>query len=382
MLGGMVALLALVCNASAQTVPYNATVMVTEAEVRCGASDKPEMYATNRLAKGETVQVVKELDGGWLAIKPPRGAFSWINARNLDKIAPATWMVHTTDDARVPVLYGTSLRSEKPTVESAKLANGAQVVALEAPRSTEDGNWLPIEPPSTEVRYIRASEVAHVPAPAGGSPPSNNSDAKFAVRPAESANCPPAEHAAPVSALKPPETENGGNPGWLAAQEAEKAGNLDLAIRLYDELGQRTANTDHDLAMQCHNKAYWLRQRSRGAVVAGYGGGTTAQNRIYPVPAAPVNHSVTCYVRQPACPPCPYEQHTTSGRLRLAGRSLDYKRTYALENNGLLMTYVTAQPGIDLESYKDRNVEVSGPGYYRGDVRANYLMASRVIPLP
>jgi hypothetical protein len=381
----MAVMLALVCDASAQTVLYNATVNVPEAEVRCGPSDKPELYATNRLRQGDTVQVVREEAGGWLAIIPPRGAFSWINTRCLEQIDARTWMVRVPDGDRVPVLYGTSLRSEKPTVKSADLSRGAQVVGLELARVTEDGKWLPIEPPSTEVRYIRVSDVGRVPAQsAPGGPPASTADAaKLAVRSAEPGSAPPVERTAPVSTLKPPVTESGGNPAWLDAQRAEQAGNLDQAIRLYTELGQRVANTDHDLAMQCYNKAYWLRQRNGGTVVTGYQGGNTAYSRIYPVPAGSVNHSVTCYVPQSSCTPCPYEQHTMSGRLRLAGRSLDYKRTYALENSqGQLLSYVTAQPGINLETYLNHNVEVCGPGCYRADARANYLTACRVSPLP
>jgi hypothetical protein len=381
-LGGMIATLAFVSSASAQTVLYTATVNVPQAEVRCGPSDKPEMYPTNNLKQGDRVQVVKEADGGWLAIVPPHGSFSWINTRCLEEVGKATWMVRMPDGEKVPVLYGTSLRSEKPTVRSAELVKGSQVVALESPRTTDDGKWLPIEPPSTEVRYIRAAEVARVPAPAiaGGPPPSSGDTPSFTAKAVDSSSS-TTERPPTVSALKPPTTEGNGNSRWLEAQQAEQAGNIDQAIRLYDELGKSMANTDHDLAMQCFNKAYWLRQRNGRTVVAAYQAGNTAQSRIYPVPAATVNHSVTCYVPQPACP---QDQHTLRGRLRLAGRSLDYKRTYAIDDSqgGYLLAYVTAQPGVNLDGFCGHNVEVSGSGCYRADVRANYLTACRVSPLP
>src|SRR5437764_628302 len=63
-------------------------VTVPEAEVRCGPGDTPQMYVTSRLRKGDRVEVVKELDGGWLAIKPPTGSFSWINMRFAQQITP------------------------------------------------------------------------------------------------------------------------------------------------------------------------------------------------------------------------------------------------------------------------------------------------------
>ncbi len=54
-----------------------------------------------------------------------------------------------------------------------------------------------------------------------------------------------------------------------------------------------------------------------------------------------------------------------------------------LEGSGRsLMLYVTAQPGIDLECYVNRKVELFGPSIYRGDLRSNYMGVVRVQPLP
>jgi hypothetical protein len=45
------------------------------------------------------------------------------------------------------------------------------------------------------------------------------------------------------------------------------------------------------------------------------------------------------------------------------------------------MMYVTAQPGLNLDAYVHRAVEVSGPTVYRGDMRANYMTVSQIRPL-
>jgi hypothetical protein len=42
------------------------------------------------------------------------------------------------------------------------------------------------------------------------------------------------------------------------------------------------------------------------------------------------------------------------------------------------MYYVTAQAGVDLESSLNRFVELFGRVEYRGDLRANYMIVSRV----
>jgi hypothetical protein len=71
------------------------------------------------------------------------------------------------------------------------------------------------------------------------------------------------------------------------------------------------------------------------------------------------------------------------GRLRRAGRCVEYRRTYVLETGqGIPTLYVTPQDGLDLEPYVNRNVELFGPAIYRGDLRANYMTVVRVQPLP
>jgi hypothetical protein len=41
---------------------------------------------------------------------------------------------------------------------------------------------------------------------------------------------------------------------------------------------------------------------------------------------------------------------------------------------------VGAAPGVNLEAYVGRLVELAGPSVYRGDLRANWITAMRVNP--
>jgi hypothetical protein len=110
-----------------------------------------------------------------------------------------------------------------------------------------------------------------------------------------------------------------------------------------------------------------------------YPAGTTS--RLSPVPAGTTAYSGTCYPQQYSCQPCP-DVLVRQGYLRLAGVMVDYKRTYVLENSqNYPLAYVTAQPGVNLEDYKGKYVELAGTMYWRGDVRANYMNVSRVTPL-
>src|SRR5207248_11130861 len=97
--------------------PYTATVVQTTADVRSGPSEK--MYVTNRLARGDKVNVVGQRDGGWLVIEPPEGSFSWINERFLQRSQdPRIAIVVRPDGVRapIPVLVGGPSVEGKPTV--------------------------------------------------------------------------------------------------------------------------------------------------------------------------------------------------------------------------------------------------------------------------
>ena len=139
-LGGMALLLALGWTARADTVSpvlYTAKVLPPGADVRSGQSAK--MVVTNRLAAGATVEVIRELPEGWLAIKPPYNSFSWINNRFVERINQNTWVVRAHDDAAMPVLYGSEVVKDKPSVKSVEIKRGSQVVVIGPGRRVGSG---------------------------------------------------------------------------------------------------------------------------------------------------------------------------------------------------------------------------------------------------
>jgi hypothetical protein len=368
LLGGLTLVLVLAATASAQPAIY--TVKQPQADVRSGPSDAPLHYVTNRLLQGDKVEVVREEPSGWLAIKPPVGSFSWVNTRFLRQLGKNVWTVES--EAAVEVLYGSTFREEKPTVISSRLTRGAQVESIGQPWTPPDGGiWVRIKPPPSEVRYIRAADV--VPAPAPGGPPaptiaagtaSSANDGQNWNRPVPLVPAPRDDR--PAAVPQPPV-----NPRWQAAERAEREGRINEAIELYAQLGRDVANTDHELAMRCYNQANALR---RGRVY-------TTETRLRPVAAGTASQSAAGYAPQNCCTPCGQNGYVFRGRLRPAYQSLDYLRTYALENpQGQIIAFVTPA-GVDLEPHVNRVVEVSGVACYRGDVRNNYVRASRVTPL-
>jgi hypothetical protein len=72
------------------------------------------------------------------------------------------------------------------------------------------------------------------------------------------------------------------------------------------------------------------------------------------------------------------------GYLQSAGRSTwEGRRLYRLDTaQGRPIVYATAEPGVELEPFVNRRIELYGPTIYSGDLRANYMRVERVRPIP
>lgn len=360
--------LLLVSGLRADPVQYTATVTVTEAEVRSGAGNVAQIYPTNLLRKGDTVEVIREMDGGWLAIKPPRGSYSWINTRFVKQVSPGrpSWVVVAHPDAKVPVLLGSAILDRKPTVEGAKVKRGTLLRSIDGKVMVmaDDGYWLPVEPPPSEVRYIKAEAVSRkpgAPGPAAEGPPG------LPAPPGQFT--PPAAPPGSPAPTPPASPEQGSNALLLRAQQAEQAGRIAEAVQLYRQLGTEVANTNHSLSVQAYNRAQWLADRAPPK-------GTEAR---YPIAATTSRQPPAG--NQPVTLPAGWTS-SGPGVLRRAGRCIDYSTMYVLENSqGLPILYATAQQGYSLETYLNRNIELLGVRQFRNDLRAYHMTVMQVQPL-
>lgn len=400
-LGSMLLSLGLVSTSFATAVPYTATILQAEVEVRSLPGTKEGAYPTNRLRMGARVEVVKERDDGWLEIKPPPGSFSWIGSRFVEPVVPnqANYVVIAYPNVGVPVLMGSELIKARPTVVGAKLQRGAQVHAIGKPLSDEEGIWLPIDPPASEVRYLRAEAIAPpsppkqtvaIPIPPVSDPPPVT--ARVASSPGQG----------PLGSFQNP-TQAGSalapitdvDSLYQRAIQAERAGNVGEAIRLYTQVGNESATSNRNLAMDAYNRAHFLREANRMALNSTFvpAGQPATTPTTAPAPQPPVQSIPT-----PARLAPPVAGTTTSrqaartdaygnptsgpGRLRVAGRSLGNQRMYVLEDQrGIPVVYASPQPGVEMESFVGRAVELYGTTSYQGQLRANYMAVSRVVPL-
>jgi hypothetical protein len=360
---------------AADAPPDVRIVTVPQAEVWCGPNTGNGLYPTNILRQGERVQVERELDSGWLVVRPPAGSFSWINNRFVQYVSPnyANYVV-TYDGHDVPVLIGSSLKMERPNKIGVRLPRGAQVRVVGRPMSDDEGTWLPIEPPEGEVRYLRKESVAKP-----GSAAQKTASAK-----------------APVQA---PDADT----LWRDANKADNAGRLADAIRLYRLAGDANLSINPERAEEAYRRAHWIEQANSSTNKPGgsyyYPDGPSQQPLAIVSPfVLPSNQKGTSPIQPIAgtaagatsgqlvsaravSTPAP-ETHYAKGRLQHAFKNEVNRRYHLLDDKGHPVMTVRGGPGVDLSSFEDKNVELWGQLSWDYDRRNHLLTVSNVREVP
>lgn len=404
-------------SAQAQTTSRFAFISVPEVEVRAGRSLDPKIYPTNRLRFNETIEVIDEKDG-WVGIKPPRGSFSWIDRSKVDTVAGSTINYVVTGPAgtkSVETLIGSELNGEKmPTIAGVSLGRGAQVTSFFQPLKDGDKQWLKIDPPEGEVRWVPREAVGGLPTAPSVPPTGPVSSGAGIVSGAPGlltsnggGNISP-PIAPPIGAKTVANSGASAMELWSQASKAESAGQTQEALRIYTDMSRDFAQTDPTWASAAASQAQRLRG---GAIPQTY----FPQQQPYPggyspcapypyqplVPLVPV--PAANYYPQPlgqSYPPpgtvaptnmAPTNPASVNGRiatgglpkgqgyLRRSGRSVDKRPIYILETiEGRPIYYCLPTQGISLDAWLDHRVEVSGGTYYNPEIRAEILYVQQI----
>ncbi len=235
------------------------------------------------------------------------------------------------------------------------------------------------------------------------------------------------------------------DPRWHDAESLEKLGDIDLAIRLYDEVGRLNGTTDPNLAIRAMNRAQYLRNAisagvlqpsalSRSAKTNYTGTGYTdtattdvhpnftgqpnmetqqrpirnAQTEVYPETPKYLPEGTSANYAPPALPTVPTPeaarpaanltkplmaaetpnstgQKTWSSRGRLVRSAVvvDGKQFYKLlpDDPKADWMYCTNQPGVNLNDYVERHVQIYGNFYYHKQVKQYYMEVLTVAPV-
>lgn len=390
----------------AQPGSYLAVVTDPELKVRAGPGDKfPD---TGTVVKGDRVLVAGEEPGGWLAVWAPQGSVSWVQNTFIDfnKDRPVPQNVKVEDGTTLAA-GRVGLPQPLTEVRRAKVPEGTALVVIGAPATFEGKKWYPVVPPFGDFRYV----------PKTGVQAERAVNTSFVVRGTDSvtpAGAPaggsPAGGVAGAAGQDPPRPTVS-HPLWAQAEAAERDGRYDEAERLYFQLARlmNEPNGDHDVANLCYTRIHTLREKRRG-------GGTTTwtaprddrpalqpparddraalpppAREERPAPSAkttdaasrPTTGNTTQPVGTNPAPPDDRPRWAGAGVLSRTALAIDGRRTYALESSpGVVRMYVVGAPGVDLEKYINRRVDVFGSTFTRRDLSKAYMVVTAIEPNP
>jgi len=207
-------------EASATTFPYKAYVVIHQARVRGGPG---QAYpTTGYLAFGSEVDVYRHDPGGWCAIRPPEGSYSWVLADAAQLLPNGLAKVLRPG---VPSYVG-GVEVPDRSLSHVTLQEGELLEVLDARRVGDESSngvpaaqtWLKIRPPSGEFRWIHVSSLRAV---GSGEP------------------LPPAESVSASLPLHSPKPQATAEPDSMAAAVRDTGGETEFTNRPLEPKPQR-----------------------------------------------------------------------------------------------------------------------------------------------
>ena len=383
-------------SVEAASVPYEAVVIADNTYVRSGPGTN--YYDTGKLDRGERVTVEREEAGGWLAIRPPRGSFSWVAAQYVQENSDGTGTM-TGDNVLIRV--GTP-KSDLRDVFHVKAGRGATVKILEKRLLGEGAGarpWYRIEPPDGEYRWIAsqlvqptaagsagAAEPHGKPAAGGGEGPAakgRSSPAASTTRGASKSGS--ASAGGPVRPKGGSERPAASDDLAELVREAEAAytemiekdvseWELGAVKEMYDEILERSPTpTLRGLASRRLQQIAQHETLHRNYMAfAGIMGQTQERDRKL----LAIQRQKEDQLSQPP------KQFDGTGLLRRTAPGGPLGIAYALYSpQGAVRYFVSPTPGMNFEPYVNRPVAVMGRVAYRPDLRGHHIDVHQVVPI-
>ncbi|MEN6450138.1 MAG: SH3 domain-containing protein [Thermoguttaceae bacterium] len=346
--------------------PFKAVVAGDEVCLRSGPGQS--YYPTDRLKRGQTVEVYRQDAAGWCAVRPVEGSFTWVAAEDL-KPTDGGLAVVVEDGAQARI--GSNLSDDQSAVQ-VRLREGEVVTTIEPPHNTgpQEQRWYKIAPPSGEFRWVAAKDLDVEP-----------------LR-AHAEVMPPQTTAAP-SRSKPSRRP-------LSAREFQSEYEL-LQLELSAMILEDAATWS---LSEFRERANWLLDEAPTAVERGQA--RLLANRIARFEQVRQRQEAVLAMRDD---PARRERFVaglpsrsdrersgamfeTDGRFDGVGRLTEVQRRkpgtprYALTNDrGEVLCYVTPTPGVNPREYLGRRVGVVGSRANIIEPRASHITAHRIMPL-
>ena len=150
---------AVIAAPPADDTPMSVLTLSDDTPLLSGPSD--DSYATDYVPAGTLLEVVRRDAGGWLAVRPPAGSFSWIPAPKL-RLSPSGQAAEVTADDAVAWI-GSRVETVRDHKWQVRLRRGEQVAVLGSRELTDSQGqpqrWYQIASPAGEFRWVHQTDV-------------------------------------------------------------------------------------------------------------------------------------------------------------------------------------------------------------------------------
>lgn len=383
--------------------PYTTLVAANDVYVRSGPGQN--YYPTDKLKRGQGVEVYRHDPGGWCAIRPVDGSFTWVSGRFLKPI---------DDHLAVVTAEGVSARvgsrfSDIREVVQVRLKKGEMVEILEPPpRSAGAGAWFKIAPPSGEFRWV-SGKYLDADYPRDGvrkTPPAERRRHRRAEN--ETAGRP-----GDLSAPRIPAAALAGSDSTEAAGESFRARaarsrslsaeeyqaeldriELELSVMVIEEPTAWSFDTLRERANLLLDQSRTAVERGRARLLA---------NKIARFDDLKQRQDAVLAMRDETdrttrllarLRPKDIDGGKSAAEVEIDGRfdgvgqltqvvssKLGSPRFALMDKTGEVRCYVTPVPGVNLQNYLGRRVGVTGSRGYMPEKHSSHIMARHVTPL-
>jgi uncharacterized protein YgiM (DUF1202 family) len=396
--------------------PYVAYVNADEVNVRSGPGDN--YYPVMKLNRGDRVEVYRHDPGGWYAVRPPQGAYSWVLA---EFIKPGDDNTGTVVGERVVARVGSSFSDVRDVIQ-VRLDRGETVEILEAKRFNAGPGaqtWYKIAPPAGEFRWVSGKYVEQRLSLAPKREPSARNNLLLArlsrndraTRAEEAAENEEALDAAWQSERRrdrvasrerieplPPvdEDDNDSLPAERVRrrrpvgleQELEEL-DLELSAMVSQDTAQWDFNQLHERADRAVSRAETAVERGRARLLLAKVERFDDIRRRYvatlDVRTQTESRNKELASRSAAAGRRPYSgdaRYDGTGKLaQVVSNKIGTPRYALLDQTGEVRFYITPAPGVNLRNYLGQEVGVSGTLGFLPEQQRQHVTARRIIPL-
>ena len=377
-----------------QEFPYTTIVSAEDVYVRSGPGRN--YYPTAKLRRGQKVEVYRHDPGGWCAIRPVEGSFTWVSGRYLKP---------TDDNLAVVASDGVSARvgsrfSDIRDVIQVRLQKGELVAILEGPRQGGRGSegWYKIAPPSGEFRWVSAKYL-DAEYPRDGvrkAPPDEPRPYRYARRNADQMSDAPNDTSSPkipAAALADDSPRvRSSRPRSLTAEEYEaelKRIEMELSVMVIEDPTAWSFDVLRERSNLLLDQAQTAVERGRARLLANkiarFDDIKQRQDAVFAMRDVTDRDSRLWAKLRPRTDDVVSDidgRFDGVGQLtQVVSPKLGAPRYALTDDAGDVRCYLTPAPGLNVQNYIGRRVGVTGARGYVPDQRASHIMARRITPL-